>query len=223
MERSKKRAKEAADEMAQIISDAGQKIITHDPNSYQQFDAGKITKAIDQEAANMDNEARKAADHYNQLRVDVEEYANSLKRTSGPGKYFGDEDYDQIYIAWKNATDAVREYTRQLNLQTENGQAAVAERQQRMRREPPERKKKEEEQQRRLEETAERNLQRETERLEKEALREAKIREQEAAEQRLSGQYVIKKTQFCTSFSYVFLPMLKLTSLTDELRLHGDT
>lgn len=185
MERSKKRAKEAADEMAKIISDAGQKIITHDPDSYQQFDAGKITKAIDQEAANMDNEARKAADHYNQLRVDVEEYAKSLKELQDQGKYFGDEDYDQIYIAWKNATDAVREYTRQLNLQTENGQVAVAEKAAKDAERAARAKKKEEEQQRRLEETAERNLQRETERLEKEALREAKIREQEAAEQRL--------------------------------------
>ena len=184
MERSKKRAKEAADEMAQIISDAGQKI-THDPNSYQQFDAGKITKAIDQEAANMGDEAQKTAEHYNQLRVDVEEYAKSLKELQDQGKYFGDEDYDRLYIAWKNAADAVRDYTRQLNLQTDNGQAAVAEKAAKEAERAARAKAKEEEQQRRLEEAAERNLQRETERLEKEALQEAKIREQEAAEQRL--------------------------------------
>lgn len=60
-------------------------------------------------------------EHMNQLRVDVEEYANSLKELEAQGQYFGDDDYDQVYIAWRNATDAVKEYESNLRSLTDKG------------------------------------------------------------------------------------------------------
>lgn len=62
-----------------------------------------------------------ADEHMNQLRVDVEEYANSLKELEAQGQYFGDDDYDQVYIAWRNATDAVKEYESNLRSFTDKG------------------------------------------------------------------------------------------------------
>lgn len=70
--------------------------------------------------------AQEASEHYNQLRVDVEEYAKSLKELEEQGQYFGDADYDRIYVAWKNADEAVRQYASDLNNQTGKGQAAEA-------------------------------------------------------------------------------------------------
>lgn len=62
-------------------------------------------------------------DNLNQLKADVEEYAKSLKELQEQGKFFGDEDYDRVYIAWKNATDAVKAYQAELNKKTESEQA----------------------------------------------------------------------------------------------------
>lgn len=62
-----------------------------------------------------------ADEHMNQLRVDVEEYAATLKELEAQGQYFGDDDYDQVYIAWRNATDAVREYESNLRSLTDKG------------------------------------------------------------------------------------------------------
>nr|DAK25558.1 MAG TPA: hypothetical protein [Caudoviricetes sp.] len=64
-----------------------------------------------------------ADQHMNQLRVDVEEYANSLKELEAQGQYFGDDDYDQVYLAWRNATDAVKEYEANLRSLTDKGMA----------------------------------------------------------------------------------------------------
>ena len=62
-----------------------------------------------------------ADEHMNQLRVDVEEYAATLKELEAQGQYFGDDDYDQVYIAWRNATDAVKEYESNLRSLTDKG------------------------------------------------------------------------------------------------------
>ncbi len=62
-----------------------------------------------------------ADEHMNQLRVDVEEYAATLKELEAQGQYFGDDDYDQVYIAWRNATDAVNEYESNLRSLTDKG------------------------------------------------------------------------------------------------------
>ena len=39
------------------------------------------------------------------------------------GQYFGDDDYDQVFIAWRNATDAVKEYEANLRKLTDKGMA----------------------------------------------------------------------------------------------------
>lgn len=80
-------------------------------------------RAVDENAQG----AEKAAESYNLLRVDVEEYAKSLKELEEQGLYFGDADYDRVYIAWENARDAVKQYANELKQQTEKGKEAVAE------------------------------------------------------------------------------------------------
>lgn len=57
-------------------------------------------------------------EHWNMLKVDVDEYAKTLKELESQGKYFGDEDFDQVYLAWKNASDAVKGYRNELNQQS---------------------------------------------------------------------------------------------------------
>lgn len=57
-------------------------------------------------------------EHWNLLKVDVEEYAKALKELESQGKYFGDEDFDQVYLAWRNASDAVKAYRNELNQQS---------------------------------------------------------------------------------------------------------
>lgn len=71
-------------------------------------------------------EAQKASEHFNLLRAEVEEYAKDLKELEEQGQYFGDADYDRVYVAWKDADEAVRQYASDLNNQTEKGQAAEA-------------------------------------------------------------------------------------------------
>ena len=116
---------------------------------------------------------------FNQMRADVEEYANSLKQLEKEGKYFGDADYERLYKYWKDATDAVKEYQAQLNKQTEKGRAAEAER-------IAKAKEKQEAAERRLAAQAERNLQRESRQAQRENEKQAKIQAQAAEEQRLA-------------------------------------
>lgn len=92
--------------------------------------AAKISaeiEAIERAAEESTKEAEKADEHYNRLRVDVEEYAKSLKELEEQGQYFGDADYDRVYLAWKNADDAVREYVKDLNRLTAKSQAETGE------------------------------------------------------------------------------------------------
>ena len=111
--------------------------------------------------------------HLNILRIDVEEYAKALKELHDQGKFFGDEDYDKIYLAWKNATDAVKTYQSELNKQTESGQAKIAEQEARA-------AEKREAAQRRAEEQAEKALQKENARIQKEVENQAKLEAKEA-------------------------------------------
>lgn len=113
--------------------------------------------------------------HINLLKIDVEEYSKSLKELESQGKFFGDEDYDKVYLAWKNAADAVKAYQSELDKQTESGQAKIAQQEARA----LERK---EAAQRRMEEQAERNLQKENARIQKQAESEARL--QAKAEER---------------------------------------
>lgn len=128
--------------------------------------------------------------HLNILRINVEEYAKALKELHDQGKFYGDEDFNEVYIAWKNAEDAVKAYKSELNKQTESGQAKIAEQEAKA-------AEKREAAQRRIEEQAEKALQKENARIQKEseneaklqaktAEREAKIRAMAAEEQRLA-------------------------------------
>lgn len=126
------------------------------------------------------DKAAQADEHINQLRVDVEEYAGALKELENAGQYFGDADYDRIYLAWQNAKDAVKEYAAELNKQTARGQAEEAEKSARA-------MEKEAEAQRRIEEAAERNLQKENAKIEKEAQVQAKLQAQETAQRELQS------------------------------------
>lgn len=111
------------------------------------------------------NGTREAAaaedEHLNLLRIDVEEYAKSLQELQDQGKFFGDEEYDRVYLAWKNAADAVKAYQTELNKQTETGQAKEAERAAK----------------------AEKALQKENARLQREAESEAKLQTKAAERQ----------------------------------------
>ena len=72
-----------------------------------------------------DSKIIRTNEHINQLKVDVEEYVNELKRLENAGQYFGDTDYDRVYLAWQNAKYAVKEYVSELNKQTINGKKQV--------------------------------------------------------------------------------------------------
>ena len=86
----------------------------------------QIAQQVEDMAAEMERAKEgitSADEHMNQLRVDVEEYTKSLKELEDQGQYFGDDDYDQVFIAWRNATDAVKEYEANLRKLTDKGMA----------------------------------------------------------------------------------------------------
>ena len=92
-------------------------------NAQQQ---AQTAQKVEEIASEMERAKAGIADadaHMNQLRVDVEEYAASLKELEAQGQYFGDDDYDQVYLAWRNATDAVKEYEANLRGLTDKGMA----------------------------------------------------------------------------------------------------
>lgn len=122
--------------------------------------------------------ASQAAENLNTLKVNIEEYESALKELQGQGKFFGDEDYDRVYIALQNAKEAAKEYQAQLNSQTYKGQADEAARAARE-------AEKQAEAQRRIEAEAERNLQRENAKIQRQAEAEAKLEAQRAEEQRI--------------------------------------
>lgn len=93
-------------------------------------ESSKINAEVEKIASSMQNASKEVSDtseHMNLLRVDVEEYANALKALEKEGKYFGDSDYDRVYVAWKNASNAVKEYEANLNQMTTKGMAEKAE------------------------------------------------------------------------------------------------
>lgn len=164
-------------------------------------DAARINAEINEINSKMDKTDAKTVtvnEHMNQLRVDVEEYAKALKELSDKGYGPRDEDYDRVYLALLNASDAVKEYEANMKKLTAKG---MAEEEARITKE----KEKQAEQQRKQEEAAERNLQRENARIEREAKAQAaeearkqkviqkeeelaaKKREQEAEEQKLQS------------------------------------
>lgn len=144
---------------------------------YQEYEneINKLQETL-QSLKNTQDDTEIADEHWNQLRIDIEEYAKSLKELQDQGQFFGDEDYDKIYLAWKNATDAVKAYQAELNKQTASGQAKIAEQEAKA-------AKRKEAAQRKAEEQAEKALQKENARIQKEAEAEAKLQAAEAERQ----------------------------------------
>lgn len=85
----------------------------------------ELEKAVSA-AGGLSDGAEEADVHFNALRVDVEEYAKTLLELESQEKYFGDADYDEVYLAWRNAKDAVKQYAAELDKQTESGRAQEA-------------------------------------------------------------------------------------------------
>ena len=141
---------------------------------YQEYEKeiSRLRKTL-QDLQNAQYDEEIANEHWNQLKIDVEEYAKSLKELQDKGQFFGDEDYDKVYLAWKNATDAVKVYQAELNKKTESGQAKIAEQEARA-------AEKREAAQRRAEEQAEKALQKENARIQKEIENQAKLEAKEA-------------------------------------------
>ncbi len=126
------------------------------------------------------------SEHMNQMRVEVEEYANTLKQLEKEGQYFGDADYDEVYLAWKNAVDEVKKYQAELNKQTKKGQVDEAERAAREAEKAAKALEHQEAAQRRIEAQAEKNLQTENARIQKEAEKQAKLQAEADEAQRLA-------------------------------------
>lgn len=139
-------------------------------------DIQKAKSALESLEKTKSLQEQKEDTHWNQLRVEADEYAKSLKELHDQGKFFGDEDYDKVYLAWKNATDAIKAYQTELNKQTESGQAKIAEQEAKA-------AEKKEAAQRRVEEQAEKALQKENVRIQKQAENEAKLAAKEAERQ----------------------------------------
>lgn len=141
---------------------------------YQQYEKeiSELQNTL-QSLKNTQNDTEIADEHWNLLRIDVEEYAKALKELHDQGKFFGDEDYNKVYLAWKNATDAVKTYQSELNKQTESGQAKIAQQEAKA-------AEKREAAQRRAEEQAEKALQKENARIQKEVENQAKLEAKEA-------------------------------------------
>lgn len=159
---------------------------------YQQYEKeiSELQNAL-QSLKNTQDDTEIADEHWNLLRIDVEEYAKALKELHDQGKFFGDEDYDKIYLAWKNATDAVKAYQSELNKQTEAGQAKIAEQaakaaakqaaeQAKIAEQEAKAAAKKEAAQRRAEEQAEKARQKENARIQKELENQAKLEAREA-------------------------------------------
>lgn len=158
-------ASEAEKELEKVMDKVGKE----ESRPYTPGYDAEAMKAIEEILNNQSEAASKVDEHFNLLKIDVEEYSKSLKELQAQGKFFGDEEYDKVYLAWKNATDAVKEYRAELNKKSALGQAKEAELQ--------------EAAQRRAEEQAEKALQKENERIQKQIENEAKLQAKEAERQ----------------------------------------
>lgn len=58
---------------------------------------------------------------FSSLSDTVEDYETRLKHLRDQGFGFGDKKYDELYVAWKNAVDAEKEYAANLNKLTDKG------------------------------------------------------------------------------------------------------
>lgn len=173
IEKEEKRIEELAKKAVEKAQSQQSKIAASEEPRYETISSQGYNQEAIKFIEDYEKETLKADEHLNQLRVDIEEYAKSLKELKSQGQFFGDEDYDRVYLAWKNATDAVKAYQAELNKKTESGQAKIAEQEAKA-------AEKREAAQRRIEEQAERNLQKENARIQREAENQAKLEAKEA-------------------------------------------
>lgn len=141
-------------------------------------DLAKWTAELEAVKGKQQETASDFSEHINLMRVDIEEYANTLKQLEKEGKYFGDADYDKVYLAWKQATEEAKKYQAELNKHTEKGQAEEAAKAARE-------LEKQEAIQRRIEAQEEKRIQKETLQAQKEAEKQAKLQAQTEEEERL--------------------------------------
>lgn len=138
-------------------------------------DLMKVQKTFDDIEKSAKRTKKNIEGDFSSLSDVVEDYATRLKDLRDKGFGVGDKNYDDLYVAWKNAVNAEKEYLINLDKMTEKGIADEAAK-------ATKEKEKQAEVQRKIEEAAEKNLQKETARLEKEIQLEAKL-QAEAAEQ----------------------------------------
>ena len=143
-------------------------------------DLAKWTAELESVKGKQKETASDFSEHINLMKVDIEEYANTLKQLEKEGKYFGDADYDKVYLAWKQATEEAKKYQAELNKHTDKGQAEEAAK-------AAKELEKQEAIQRRIEAQEEKRIQKETLQTQKEAEKQAKLQAQAAEEQRLAG------------------------------------
>lgn len=176
LEEIEERAKNAKERM-DALDNAG---APKSSEAYKQAakDLEKWNTELEKLSINQDKAPADTSGHYNDLRVEVEEYSNALKELESQGQYFGDSEYDKVYLYWKEAVNAVKEYQNELNKQTESGRAAEAAK-------AASEKEKESAQLQKIEEQQERVRQKEIARIEKEDQIQAKIEAQAAEAQRL--------------------------------------
>lgn len=143
-------------------------------------DLAKWTAELESVKGKQKETASGFSEHINLMKVDIEEYANTLKQLEKEGKYFGDADYDKMYRYWKDAVDGAKKYQAELHKHTEKGQAEEAAKAVRE-------LEKQEAIQRRIEAQEEKRIQKENLQAQKEAEKQAKLQAQVAEEQRLAG------------------------------------
>ncbi|MCI8389914.1 MAG: hypothetical protein HFI35_04280 [Roseburia sp.] len=175
--------------MQKLTDDGKDFVLGQDTAQYKamerqiQYEEDAITKAGDHYKALLSNEKqlneiKEKSTVADQKMVDLmeerERIASKLAELEAADVTEGYKEYDETYIAWKNATDAVKEYQAQLNKQTEAGKAKEAEKAKREADRQFER-------QRRISEQAEKNLQKENARIQKEVENEAKLQAKEEA------------------------------------------
>ena len=118
---------EIAREKADALADAG--AIDSDAYKEAKQEVDKLTDALEKsiekqkelvsESQKPLGAKKKTKGDFSSLSDVTEDYASRLKYLRDQGLGFGDEEYDNLYIAWKNAADAEKEYVDNLNKLTD--------------------------------------------------------------------------------------------------------
>lgn len=91
-----------------------------DKNIAKQKEAAKAAAEIPQTSDVQDSTPQTKGD-FSSLSDTVEDYETRLRHLRDQGIGFGDKEYDDLYVAWKNAADAEKEYAANLNRLTDKG------------------------------------------------------------------------------------------------------